>query len=60
MAEMVSDHKQDVSEFEKESKSGHDSDIKGFASKTLPTLQEHLKLAEDTDAAVKGKKTASR
>ena len=60
MDDMVSDHKQDVSEFEKESKSGHDSDIKGFASKTLPTLQEHLKMAQDTDAAVKGKKTASR
>jgi len=60
MDDMVSDHKQDVSEFEKESKSGRDSDIKGFASKTLPTLQEHLKMAQDTDAAVKGKKTASR
>jgi len=60
MDEMVSDHKQDISEFEQEAKSGHDNDIKGFASKTLPTLQEHLKMAQDTDAAVKGKKTASR
>jgi len=60
MDDMVSDHKKDVAEFEKQSKSGHDADIKGFASKTLPTLQEHLKLAQSADAAVKGKKSASR
>jgi putative membrane protein len=60
MDEMVDDHKKDVAEFEKQSKSGHDADIKGFASKTLPTLQEHLKLAQSADAAVKGKKSASR
>jgi len=60
MDEMVDDHKHDVADFEKEAKSGHDSDIKGFASKTLPTLQEHLKLAQSTEAAVKGKKSASR
>jgi putative membrane protein len=53
MDDMVADHKQDVGEFQKEAKSGKDSDIKGFASKTLPTLQEHLKMAESTHAAVK-------
>lgn len=53
MDDMVADHKKDVSDFEKEAKSGKDSDIKGFASKTLPTLQEHLKMAETTHAAVK-------
>jgi len=53
MEDMVRDHKEDVSEFQKESHSGTDPDVKAFASKTLPTLQEHLKLAEDTLAAVK-------
>jgi len=42
---MLSDHEKDVSEFEKESTKGTDPDLKAFASKTLPTLQEHLQLA---------------
>ena len=45
MDDMVSDHKKDVAEFEKQAKSGNDADIKGFAPKTLPTLQQHLSLA---------------
>ncbi len=43
---MVSDHRKDVSEFEKESTHATDADLKEFATKTLPTLQEHLKMAE--------------
>jgi putative membrane protein len=43
VAEMVKDHKQDVAEFQRESKSAHDDDLKSFASQTLPTLQDHLK-----------------
>ena len=43
---MVSDHRKDVSEFEKESTRGTDADLKEFATKTLPTLQEHLQMAE--------------
>ena len=43
---MVSDHRKDVSEFEKESRRGTDADLKAFAGKTLPTLQEHLRMAE--------------
>jgi len=53
MDHMVKDHKKDVSEFKKEASSGKDADIKAFAAKTLPTLEEHLQLAESTDAAVK-------
>jgi putative membrane protein len=56
MDDMVSDHKKDVAEFQKQAKSGNDADIKGFASKTLPTLQEHLTMAESTDKAVKSGK----
>ena len=43
---MLSDHNKDVSEFEKQSTKGTDPDLKAFASKTLPTLQEHLQLAK--------------
>jgi putative membrane protein len=53
MDDMVADHKEDVAEFQKQAKSGQDPDIKGFASKTLPTLQEHLNMAESTDKSVK-------
>ncbi len=51
---MVSDHRKDVSEFEKESTRGTDADLKEFATKTLPTLQEHLKLAEALPGAKAG------
>jgi putative membrane protein len=48
MSMMVKDHKKDVSEFDKESKQAKDSDVKSFAKSTLPTLRDHLKMAEDT------------
>ena len=47
VAEMLKDHKQDVAEFKRESKSAHDDDLKSFASQTLPTLQEHLKQVQN-------------
>jgi len=59
MRMMVSDHKKDVSEFKKESKSGQDTDVKSFASTTLPTLEDHLKMALDTASKVSGSNTAS-
>jgi len=49
---MLSDHRKDVAEFKKEAAHGHDPDVKAFASKTLPTLEEHLKLASETRKAV--------
>jgi len=51
---MVSDHRKDVSEFEKQSTRGTDADLKAFATKTLPTLQEHLRLAEALPGAKSG------
>ena len=59
MRDMVKDHKTDVSEFRKESQSGKDADIKAFAGKTLPTLEEHLKMAQDDHAKVTGGKSGS-
>jgi putative membrane protein len=51
---MVSDHRLDVTEFRQEAKMGKDPDIKAFASQILPTLEEHLKMAQTTDKAVVG------
>ena len=48
MTEMVKDHKEDVAEFRKQANSERDPDVKAFAAKTLPTLEEHLKMAQDT------------
>lgn len=46
MKEMVSDHKKDVAEFQREANSGRDPDVKNWAGQTLPTLQDHLKMAQ--------------
>lgn len=53
MSEMVKDHRTDVAEFQKEANSGHDAETKVFAAKTLPTLQEHLRMAEETANTLK-------
>lgn len=53
MQDMVSDHEKDIAEFQKEAEGGTDSDVKNFASTTLPTLQEHLRMAREALAAVK-------
>lgn len=53
MSGMVEDHEKDVKEFEKASKDAKDPDLKAWAAKTLPTLQDHLKMAKDTKAKLK-------
>ena len=53
MEDMVSDHKDDIAEFQREANNGSDPDLKAFAQKTLPTLQHHLQMAQDGLAAVK-------
>jgi putative membrane protein len=53
MDHMVADHKKDIAAFEKEAKSGKDPEVKAFAAKTLPTLKEHLQLAQQAQSAVK-------
>jgi putative membrane protein len=54
MEHMVKDHEKDVSLFERESTRGSDADVKAWATKTLPTLRDHLRMARDTEAKVKG------
>jgi putative membrane protein len=53
MKHMVDDHKTDVSKFEKQAKSGSDADLKAWAGKTLPTLQDHLQQAQTVAGTVK-------
>ena len=43
---MLKDHKKDVAEFQKESTGGADADIKSFATRTLPVIQEHLQMIQ--------------
>ena len=50
---MVKDHEKAVSLFEKQAKSGDADELKQFASKTLPTLQEHLKMARSLNTSKK-------
>jgi putative membrane protein len=60
MKNMVKDHEKDVKEFQKESSKAKDADVRNFAAKTLPTLQQHLQLAQNADQAVAGQKTSKR
>jgi putative membrane protein len=55
-SDMVKDHEKDVKEFEKASKGAKDPDLKAWAAKTLPTLQDHLKMAKEMESKVKGGK----
>ena len=46
MSDMVKDHKEDIALFEKASREAGESPIKKFAADELPTLREHLQMAE--------------
>ena len=40
-------HSKDLSGFQKEAKEGKDPDVKAWAVKTMPTIEEHLKMLRD-------------
>jgi putative membrane protein len=52
MADMVKDHQDDVAEFTKCSKDAQSQQVREFAAQTLPTLEEHLRLARSVAAKV--------
>lgn len=52
MALMVKAHLQAVALFQQEAKDGQDPDVKAWAAKILPALQEHLKTASSINATV--------
>ena len=60
MTHMVADHQKDIKEFEQESKQGRDSDLKQFATDTLPTLREHLTQAQEAKSAAMSDANASK
>jgi putative membrane protein len=43
---MVQDHREDLRAFQQEAQSGTDPDVKAFAARVVPVLQEHLRMAE--------------
>jgi len=56
---MLSDHKKDIKEFERESNRGMDTDVKAFAAKTLPALKEHLQMTENVQKGLSGTSASS-
>lgn len=50
--DMIQDHKADIAAFEKASHASSDSPFKKFAADKLPTLREHLKMAESARASL--------
>ena len=50
--QMVLDHENDVAAFRHEANDGKDASIKSFASQTLPTLEDHLKMARQMYSGV--------
>ena len=54
MAHMVAAHGQAVALFSKTAKGGTDADVKAWAESKVPTVQEHLKMAQGLNAKVGG------
>jgi putative membrane protein len=54
MDEMLDGHREVVAEFQRETKST-DPDVRDFATRTLPTLEQHLAMAQQIDRSVAGK-----
>jgi len=52
MQTMVTGHQNAVKAFRQESSTGKDADIKAFAAKTLPTIEDHLKAAQNANKVV--------
>jgi putative membrane protein len=55
-AAMVKDHKKDVKDFKDAAEDVKDPDLKAFAQKTIPALEEHLRRAEELERTVTGLK----
>ena len=54
MSHNVSDHTEDIKDFQEQSQSGTDADVKSLAAKTLSMLQTHLQLSNQVKDKVKG------
>jgi putative membrane protein len=49
--EMVADHQKDISKLEKAQKDLKEPEVKSLVSKILPTLQQHLQMAQQIEKA---------
>jgi putative membrane protein len=56
MQDMLTDHRADINEFKHEDEHGTNAALRAYASRTLPTLEEHLRLAESAQAKIKNEK----
>lgn len=56
----VKDHNKAVKLFQSEADKGKDAEVKAFAAKTLPTIQEHQRMAQELDNSMRGAKKAAR
>lgn len=50
--DMVKDHQQDLRDFQREANHGNNDVIRGFASETVPVIQQHLDRAKEMQKAV--------
>jgi putative membrane protein len=60
MDEMTSDHDATVEAFRRASRSAEDPDVRAFATRTLPTLEEHQKEARRVQGAVASAESPGR
>ena len=51
----IKDHKEDITMFQHEANNGTNSDVKNWASQQLPTLKEHLRMAQDAQKQIMNK-----
>ncbi len=56
MNEMVDGHTKVATDFESYANTGTNADLKAWASRTLPTVREHLQMAKDIQSKLGGKK----
>jgi putative membrane protein len=57
---MVTNHRANIPNFQREADKGADPDVKNFASMVLPTLKEHLDLAVKAQQALGVTKTSAK
>lgn len=59
MARQITDHRKSVGDFKKAADSAKDPELKAWAAKSLPTLEEHHKMALTLHDSVKGRAGAA-
>jgi putative membrane protein len=52
---MVKDHRKDVGDFRRQAQGAKDPDLKAWAGKTLPTLENHFKQVQQIQTQLKGR-----